>query len=565
MNLDSLGTTFESIGASPRIAANLKSVFNIDTPSQMQTALFPAVLSHRDVVLKDETGSGKSFGLLCAILSKKSPLVVLPSDTVQNEKSDSEVSIKGKPKKLRYLANILVAPTPELALQFYQWSLSLLQGIHASDIPKHVQLLLPQTSFETQAQLLQTNTPTLLIGTPRRLLDVIVTEPIVDISRLQTIVLDEADTLVRVPSRFETNKDKLNRLNHPLYSEQLMDYILEKRRPESIGGTIGSKKRNTLENPDTKGNTRAAITPLPASLTRATESAPTLLKTRASLNPTTLIDPAAARRLQVILCSATMNNPVRKELERMRGWIVNPITMDVNGTHSAPTSITHHCIVLGPNGTSLRNMHSKEEQDAIHASTPSADREPVYLAKLRHPALSDDDPRVLNVVKQYIQRDGVTRGILFLASSFSCARVVAYLKSVGIKAARTTEDVDFNAATSAYMDTNYSFAQVGERKEATGVVKAAGFFQSGNELMVISEHNARGLDLPDVTHVFMVGPPSSPGSYLHMCGRVGRFGKPGKSVLVLGGERYERKMADVYKLLKIDVGKCEDVEGLLKR
>ncbi|KAI9330535.1 P-loop containing nucleoside triphosphate hydrolase protein [Obelidium mucronatum] len=584
--LHEMTVTFASIGASVRIAGNLASQFGAVTPTSMQTALFPALLSHRDVVLKDATGTGKSLGLLAALLSKKTPLVV-----------DARSG-----RKTRYTGAVLVAPTAELALQLHGWARALLGGgVAAADVAKHVQVLVPAAGDADRAAqhaLAAALRPALLIGTPRRLLDAVAAGAC-DVARLQTLVLDEADALVRVPTRFETNKEKLNRLNHPLYAELLVDHILKVRRPESVGGSVGKKKlqlhqhqqqqqQHQQQHQHQHHQQRETLAPLPASINRAQQYTSTILETRVRSNPAAVVDAAAARRLQVVICSATMNNPVRKELERMRGWIVDPILMDVNGTHSAPSSIEHTCLVVSRDGTSVRNMYSKAEQDKLHAEAISsrnatADRsknnkepDPVWVEKMKYPALEDDDPRMIKIVASLCKKESVHRGILFLNSNISCARVVDQLKKLGIKAARISEDVDYQAAISNYMShtpptsnadsldaTTDSIEDTGIESPVTApittstnptttpVIKSSLFFQSNQELMVISEHNARGLDLPDVSHVFLVGPPSSPASYLHMSGRVGRFGKAGKCILVLGGERYERKMADVFNLLSI--------------
>jgi superfamily II DNA/RNA helicase len=49
---------------------------NITTPTQAQIVIFPALLSHSDIVLKDMTGTGKTFGLCAAILSKSHPTIM---------------------------------------------------------------------------------------------------------------------------------------------------------------------------------------------------------------------------------------------------------------------------------------------------------------------------------------------------------------------------------------------------------------------------------------------------------------------------------------------------------
>lgn len=71
-------------------------------------------------------------------------------------------------------------------------------------------------------------------------------------------------------------------------------------------------------------------------------------------------------------------------------------------------------------------------------------------------------------------------------------------------------------------------------------------------LLVSTLATTRGLDLPDLTHVFILGVPEAltPDAYLHVAGRVGRFGKPGKVVAVLESRQKvagKRKGKTAYK------------------
>lgn len=62
-------------------------------------------------------------------------------------------------------------------------------------------------------------------------------------------------------------------------------------------------------------------------------------------------------------------------------------------------------------------------------------------------------------------------------------------------------------------------------------------------LLVSTMATTRGMDLPDLTHVFLLGVADTltPGEYLHVAGRVGRFGKGGKVIAILE-ERRELKL-----------------------
>ncbi|KAJ3416765.1 hypothetical protein HDV05_000139 [Chytridiales sp. JEL 0842] len=553
---EQVGSTFSSIGASPRLTENLKKRFNIETPTPAQAAFFPAIMSHRDVILKDETGSGKTFGLVAALLSKKYPPLYRDQAKMSEKPASAESlddNVDGdtnetprKASRVRYLQAMIILPTPELALQVYNWARDLLSGIPAEDLPKHVQCLVPQTSTELQRKLFQPpyGPPKLLIGTGRKILDFVRSKDI-DLTNLQTVVLDEVDSLVRVPKRFETVKEKFNRQVHPLHSEYLLDEIMRIRRP-STSSRLPDLSTNSNGKKESK-KSRPFIKSAPASIVRV------------------LGDGPAARRLQVVICSATLNSHTRRELEKRRGWVEDPILLDIKGGHAAPKNIQHFCLILDADTATVRNIRDRDEEQkaydevlsTVQSEEASKDKSdsnpnepqimPLWKLKMQKPALADDSDTILEQVASICQAEAITRGILFLNSNISIMRVVEKLRSFGIKAGRAKEEVDYDKASGVL-----KYSADNNQQELY-----SSFFSGENHLLVVTEHTARGLDLPLVTHVIMVGPPSSPGSYLHMSGRVGRFGKPGKSILLLGGERYERKMMDTFKLINVKPSEWE--------
>jgi superfamily II DNA/RNA helicase len=74
---------------------------NITKPSPVQVAMLPALISHKDIIIKDQTGSGKSLGLLIGLLSKKSP---------QINKGVSDFAQR-RLKNKQYLSYMIILPT----------------------------------------------------------------------------------------------------------------------------------------------------------------------------------------------------------------------------------------------------------------------------------------------------------------------------------------------------------------------------------------------------------------------------------------------------------------------
>jgi superfamily II DNA/RNA helicase len=71
-------------------------------------------------------------------------------------------------------------------------------------------------------------------------------------------------------------------------------------------------------------------------------------------------------------------------------------------------------------------------------------------------------------------------------------------------------------------------------------------------LLVCSDVAARGLDIPDVSHVFNFDVPIHPDDYVHRIGRTGRAGKSGVAITLIT-EEDGKHVAAIEKLIKLDV------------
>ncbi len=137
------------------------------TPSPIQAKSIPVLLQGKDVIGQAQTGTGKTAAFALPILSK--------------------INLKSKHPQV-----LVLAPTRELCIQvcdsFKKYSQGL-QGV--TSIP-----IYGGQSYQTQFKHLKMN-PQIVVGTPGRLMDHL-RRGTLDISRISTVVLDEADEMLRM-------------------------------------------------------------------------------------------------------------------------------------------------------------------------------------------------------------------------------------------------------------------------------------------------------------------------------------------------------------------------------
>lgn len=88
-------------------------------------------------------------------------------------------------------------------------------------------------------------------------------------------------------------------------------------------------------------------------------------------------------------------------------------------------------------------------------------------------------------------------------------------------------------------------------------------FRNGElKLLIGSDVAARGLDIPDVSHVFNFAPPPKDEDYVHRIGRTGRAGRHGHSYTIVG-PKDEKSWGFVVKMIGREVEEAK-IEGLLE-
>jgi ATP-dependent RNA helicase DeaD len=157
---------FSALGLSAPVQAALVAV-GYESPSPIQAATIPALLAGRDVLGTAQTGTGKTAAFALPVLSN----LTMPA---------------GKPQAL------VLAPTRELAIQ-------VAEAFHkyAASIPGfHVLPIYGGQSYYPQLQALKRGVH-VVVGTPGRVIDHLERGSL-DLSGLTTLVLDEADEMLRM-------------------------------------------------------------------------------------------------------------------------------------------------------------------------------------------------------------------------------------------------------------------------------------------------------------------------------------------------------------------------------
>jgi len=145
----------------------------------------------------------------------------------------------------------------------------------------------------------------------------------------------------------------------------------------------------------------------------------------------------------------------------------------------------------------------------IEASRPATAASTITQHLVRIPS---SDPKAKRMaLRALIGRADVKNGIVFCNRKSEVDVVAKSLKSHGLDAAPIHGDLDQSLRT-----------------------KTLAAFRSGElRLLVASDVAARGLDIPDVSHVFNYDVPHHADDYVHRIGRTGRAGKSGETFMII--------------------------------
>ena len=163
--------SFVKFDLHPSLLANIASL-GYETPTPIQTQSIPIVTKGRDLLGIAKTGSGKTASFVLPILNRF-------QKTVVSEKSRQPIVL-------------ILVPTRELALQVHEVFKEL-----SHKLPRPVRSMAVYGGVSINPQMKGLYGIEILIATPGRLLDLYDYKAF-DFSKVQTLVLDEADKLLNM-------------------------------------------------------------------------------------------------------------------------------------------------------------------------------------------------------------------------------------------------------------------------------------------------------------------------------------------------------------------------------
>jgi len=166
--------SFTTLGLSEPILKAIKET-GYTTPTPIQAKAIPLVLKGDDVLAAAQTGTGKTAGFTLPLLERM----------IRNQKPSQ--SHRGQPK--RHIRALILTPTRELAAQIGENV-----EMYSKYLPYKSTVIFGGVNINRQINVLKQGID-ILVATPGRLLD-LCSQKMVDLSKVEVLVLDEADRML---------------------------------------------------------------------------------------------------------------------------------------------------------------------------------------------------------------------------------------------------------------------------------------------------------------------------------------------------------------------------------
>ncbi|KAI9296099.1 P-loop containing nucleoside triphosphate hydrolase protein [Neoconidiobolus thromboides FSU 785] len=239
--------------------------------------------------------------------------------------------------------------------------------------------------------------------------------------------------------------------------------------------------------------------------------------------------------IKLLVMSATLNRGIRHYLKQ-RNWMKYPIYIDVNAdiANSIPTTLEHMCLVVSKER--VINLDTNPESHKLMLPNIEEEQEnKVKKENIENNIIKVNDIQLLESIALAAHADQVKKGLVFIPHSIKVEDVIIKLNKMGINA----------------IDLQKSFPI------QSNIIETE--IEDIPKLYVSNYFNARGIEVCDLSHVFILGYPGTIQDYQHMAGRVGRLmgGQNHNSswgrviTLIPQSNANQHKMRTLYKLLNI--------------
>jgi superfamily II DNA/RNA helicase len=459
-------------------------------PTPLQQALLPSVLRERkDLIIRDVTGSGKSFGITLALLGSDSKR----SETIAFQKKVCP-------------SNLIIVPHNDLVVQVASWVRKILPEAEFPTLDNII-----QTTFRPGSQTWQiptfgqheNNSPHILVGTPTRLLDHWKVQEL-NLSALDTIVLDEVDQMTPPIPRFNAKKQKVREM-HPKEIELLVSEIFASHSRANAGLSTNGETINS--------------------------------------------------RPRCIAISATASSQVRSHLKKL-GWIHSRRSLFIDPTQAttSPGTLIHQCVALNRGMTSVDNaqtasMMISEKNASFYESRKNSDQSKTFteLPQESSPSIPQfgQDPNVddfASATVSYCEVNKVENALVIPIADSTTKLVEAFQGFSHVETQLLDQRTNLDSIpTTSKKDTPMPSPNKAKLR-----------------LTIFSPTSARGMHFENYGHIFILGSPKTANDYLHLSGRVGRMGHAGTVVTMVPYSKAQH-MTALLKYARAHVEKLDSI------
>ncbi|KDN37995.1 hypothetical protein K437DRAFT_259582 [Tilletiaria anomala UBC 951] len=600
--------SFEDLGINRRLAVLLTSSYpEVQVPTLAQATIIPALLAkpRSDLIARALTGTGKSFGLLLALLAQprlrfsNENLEVPVKDPNQDPVKSGQPSEVARREGVQHLAisSIILVPTNELAYQYLNWGRKLIPSSALPSLDPILQIVVNEPgapSCADQLLKMRTTPPHILIATPSRLLELwehadLTTgnaRKTLGIKTARTLVLDEADALLKLPGRFPSKKLAWKHEKHKPFVLQLLNRIMRSRYTCSSGqGHPSAGMEFTLPEDSPKEaslapsrHQNAGAMTKPREKVRRTvhlsrEQAEEKRMYTRPLSRPNLADmfkdsspPPDMLPLQLVCVSATANSILRHFLGARTGWLRIGYTEkgSVRGRWLDLMGLSGE-LKRGMRDGAVLNGPAPAGSDLMSISRPNAqpkDADALLPKELRHFCIVVDQPEPESGLRPHsLKRKEVDGQIPKMRNLYRLPPQVRASnepqvpegkrpKPAVVEAWGSNDDKE-EADDAIVRATAYAFAVEGAQRALAVIPPFWSIFRTrdrlaelgvpvrivdrealaelsettGSVLYLLQSLNTRGLDLPDLSHVFILGWQSAKTTveYTHLAGRAARM------------------------------------------